>query len=295
MPYGIAMLLPFATITIAFCLTFHSLGSCDLIQTEWSINCSSSLSTCTYLTKLRVGLLAKETIVAASAMKSENNNTRVEIEKVCRWYTREEKDWLQQSSIIWNGSTICLMTCLGFGLFGVVTLIVASSRECHPYLLRVLSVFLMINTLLCLVPMLIFLQADVCKEDDGVCDPSFTNCVSWCEMGMTTYYLFGACFLWLAASMTVWFLTPVRVRLHLLQHRQKENQRRRAILAVLQEGDDKNDEDEDYRDDNGDRDGTIKYDEFRSDVEDNLRDGAEKTMGSRVEQEYTIDLKCSHK
>lgn len=228
-------------------------------------------------------------------MKSENNNTRVEIEKVCRWYTREEKDWLQQSSIIWNGSTICLMTCLGFGLFGVVTLIVASSRECHPYLLRVLSVFLMINTLLCLVPMLIFLQADVCKEDDGVCDPSFTNCVSWCEMGMTTYYLFGACFLWLAASMTVWFLTPVRVRLHLLQHRQKENQRRRAILAVLQEGDDKNDEDEDYRDDNGDRDGTIKYDEFRSDVEDNLRDGAEKTMGSRVEQEYTIDLKCSHK
>jgi len=44
--------------------------------------------------------LPKEIIVSASGLNSEDNNTQVEMDTVCRWFTKEEKSWLQQSSII---------------------------------------------------------------------------------------------------------------------------------------------------------------------------------------------------
>lgn len=58
---------------------------------------------------------------------------------------------------------------------------------------------------------------------------------------------------------------------------------------MTQEEDDKNDEDEDDRDDIEDRGDAIRFEEFRSDVEDNLREGAQveqntrKQWGARIE------------
>ena len=117
----------------------------------------------------------KAIIAAASTLKSQDNTMMVKIDRVRRFFTREEKSWVQQSFIIWNISTICLIISLRFGLFVFFTMIIMSYMDGHPPLLKGYVICLLINTLICLAHMLIFTQVDVCKEDKGIYDPSFTS------------------------------------------------------------------------------------------------------------------------
>jgi len=316
MPYGRQMILPFFSSLIALFLTLKALGSCDLIVTEWTIDCSSPLTTCTYLTNLHIGLVTKETLVALQkgddnpvvttkemmiSIQKGDDDRLTGMDKLCRRYTREEKDWIQ-SPTIWNGGTICLIICLCFGILVLIFLIFASSVECHPYLMKGISVCLAINAILSLVPMLILLKADVCILDDGVCDPSMMNCVTLCEMGMGSYHLFAACFMWLAASMTVWILVPSSVRLRRTRQRQRLQRRRilnrRAtfqsesvtkITVLEKDDDDENDEEEEVRDGIQVRYHASICEDIRSDIEDNRKEGAEGKQESTIESPIEIE------
>ncbi len=60
-PHGNFILLPFLVVTVASVMSFGSLASCDLVKTEWAIDCSSSQNTsnCVYIATMKMGLIGK--------------------------------------------------------------------------------------------------------------------------------------------------------------------------------------------------------------------------------------------
>ena len=59
MPHGSQIILPFFIATMAFVLNFRILTTCDLVNTQWSIDCSNSDEYCVYITDVKMGFLCK--------------------------------------------------------------------------------------------------------------------------------------------------------------------------------------------------------------------------------------------
>ncbi len=58
MPQGLFIVLPFIMSMAAFVLMFTIYSACDLVKTDWSIDCSTALTpNCVFLAEIEMGLL----------------------------------------------------------------------------------------------------------------------------------------------------------------------------------------------------------------------------------------------
>ena len=129
------------------------------------------------------------------------------IERECRWYTHEERDWLLD--IFWTSGLIILIGCLSLGLFGVSCLTLASCCFLQKRQLKTVSNAFIVAALLNIAPLVVFFKSDVC-QDGGICDEDILFCVSQCRLGMSSYEIAASCFMWTGSAVSTWMVANPR-------------------------------------------------------------------------------------
>lgn len=211
MPHTRTVILPFLTAMIGLVLSFRSLASCDLIITDWNIDCSTPERSCVYQIQLGVGLLAKETLIAVEEGREELilDGNDENMDKVCKWYTNEEKEWLQSENI-WKISILACGICCCIGVLGIIILGSMSCIQYREKLVKATSALIGLCAFLSPIPFLLYFNTRLCLTQFGLCDPSETNCVQDCTMGMSSFQLIAATCVWLGSALTVWTVAPAK-------------------------------------------------------------------------------------
>jgi hypothetical protein len=196
MPNGHIVLLPLTLGLIAALLAFKTLSNCDMIITEWNIDCSTpTTSNCMYISYLSMGLLTKESLVG---IQDENNN--VLMEKVCQWHGEDDKTWLLDP--LWIISKWCVITCIVLALFNIGILLISSCYKMESFVYRRISFSFGFIAVLSAVPFTLYFASGVCNADVSVCDETQTNCVMSCKMGTGSWQLLASSFTFLSTMIS---------------------------------------------------------------------------------------------
>ena len=138
-------------------------------------------------------------------MNSEDNGAGLygDIERECRWYTDEEREWLLD--IFWTSSLMILTCCLSLGLFGAFVLLLSSSFSLKKFELKGVSHSFSLAALLNIAPLVVFLKSTICK-DEGVCDEDVFFCASNCKLGTSAFEIGASCLMWTGSAVSTWML-----------------------------------------------------------------------------------------
>ena len=204
MPNGKIVLLPFTLSIIAFLLAFKTLSNCDMIITEWNIDCSTpTTSNCMYISYLSMGLLTRESLVGIN-----DGNNNLEMAKVCQWHEEDDKTWLLDP--LWIISKWCVITCIILALINIGILLAASCYQFDSFVFRRISFSFGFISVLSAVPFSLYFASGVCNADVSVCDISQTNCVMSCKMGTGSWQLLASSFTFLSTMISS-LLVPGRL------------------------------------------------------------------------------------
>ena len=58
------------------------------------------------------------------------------------------------------------------------------------------------------LPLSLQYMSDVCTQDQGICDPSQTFCVSKCTWGSGSWQTVASSCIWISNAITTWLISP---------------------------------------------------------------------------------------
>jgi hypothetical protein len=152
-----------------------------------------------------------------------------DIERECRWYTDEEREWLLDMS--WTSSLMVLTGCLSLGFFGVFVLLLSSFCSLKKFELKAVSNSFTLAALLNIAPLVVFLKSGICATG-GVCDEDVFFCVSECEFGTSAFEIIASCFMWTGSAISTLMLMSHR---HKIRRGGKEELKKRVSDLNLKE------------------------------------------------------------
>lgn len=212
MPNGQVVIVPLILGIVATTVSFKILSGCDMVKTEWNINCSTeTTSNCLFVSELSIGLLAKEILVG-----TENENNEIQYSKVCQWHTEEDGTWLLDP--LWIVAKWCLIGSLISAVINIGVLVMSSCYEFGRKNFKRVSILFGIISFLNLIPMMLYFASDVCKDDVFVCDETETNCVVGCKMGPGSWQLLASSFTFLSTMISIWTILSHQSQDHLCDH-----------------------------------------------------------------------------